>query len=125
LALGAILIYVAMRFQFKFAVGSVLALGHDVIVTLGAFSLFQWNFDLTVMGAVLAVIGYSLNDSIVVFDRIRENFRKVRKGSPTEVVNVSLTQTLARTMVTSGTTLAVTFCLFYFGGEAIHYFALA
>ncbi len=125
LALGGILVYVAMRFQFKFAISSVIALVHDVIVTLGAFALFQWDFDLTVLAAILAIIGYSLNDSIVVFDRIRENFRKIRKMEPLGVVNVSLTQTLARTLVTSGTTLLVTLALFVFGGEAIHYFALA
>ncbi len=125
LALGAILVYVGMRFQFKFAVSSVLALVHDVIVTLGAFALFQWDFDLTVLAAVLAIIGYSLNDSIVVFDRIRENFRKVRKATPVETVNISLTQTLARTLVTSGTTMLVTLALFVFGGEAVHYFAAA
>lgn len=125
LAMGAILIYVGFRFQFKFAVSSVIALAHDVIVTIGAFALFQWDFDLTVLAAVLAVIGYSLNDTIVVFDRIRENFRRVRKGTVEEIVDISLTQTLIRTIVTSGTTMLVTLVLFLFGGDAVHNFSIA
>lgn len=124
-ALIGILIYVAMRFEYRFALGSVAALVHDVIITLGFFALFQIEFDLTVLAAVLAVIGYSLNDTIVVFDRIRENFRKVRKGSSEEVVNRSLNQTLARTLMTSITTLIVLIALFIFGGELIHGFATA
>lgn len=124
-ALIGILIYVAMRFEYRFALGSVAALVHDVIITLGFFALFQIEFDLTVLAAVLAVIGYSLNDTIVVFDRIRENFRKVRKGSSEEVVNRSLNQTLARTLMTSITTLIVLVALFIFGGELIHGFATA
>ncbi|MGM0593955.1 MAG: protein translocase subunit SecF [Pseudomonadota bacterium] len=124
-ALIGILIYVALRFEYRFAVGSVAALVHDVILTLGLFSLLQLEFDLTVLAAVLAVIGYSLNDTIVVFDRIRENFRKVRKGSSEEVVNTSLNQTLSRTLMTSFTTLLVLLALFYFGGEVIHGFATA
>ncbi|MCW8827877.1 MAG: protein translocase subunit SecF [Gammaproteobacteria bacterium] len=124
-ALIGILIYVALRFEYRFAVGSVAALVHDVIITLGVFSLLQLDFDLTVLAAVLAVIGYSLNDTIVVFDRIRENFRKMRKGSSEEVVNASLNQTLSRTLMTSFTTLLVLFALFFFGGEVIHGFATA
>lgn len=124
-ALIGILIYVAMRFEYRFALGSVAALVHDVIITLGFFALFQIEFDLTVLAAVLAVIGYSLNDTIVVFDRIRENFRKVRKGSSEDVVNRSLNQTLARTLMTSITTLLVLAALFIFGGELIHGFATA
>ena len=124
-ALIGILIYVALRFEYRFAVGSVIALIHDVIITIGVFSLFQIEFDLPVLAAVLAVIGYSLNDTIVVYDRIRENFRKIRKGSSVEIVNISLNQTLARTLVTSLTTLLVLFALFIFGGEIIHGFALA
>ena len=120
-----ILIYVALRFEYRFALGSVIALIHDVVITVGLFSLFQIEFDLTVMAAVLAVIGYSLNDTIVVFDRIRENFRKIRKGTSEEIINSSLNQTLSRTLVTSGTTLLVLFALFLFGGEIIHGFALA
>ncbi len=124
-ALIGILIYVGLRFEYRFAVGAVIALVHDVIVTIGIFSLFQVEFDLPVLAAVLAVIGYSLNDTIVVFDRIRENFRKIRKGSAIEIINASLNQTLTRTLVTSMTTLLVLIALFIFGGEIIHGFALA
>ncbi len=124
-ALIGILIYVALRFEYRFAVGSVAALVHDVVITLGVFSLLQLDFDLTVLAAVLAVIGYSLNDTIVVFDRIRENFRKMRKGSPEDVVNASLNQTLSRTLMTSFTTILVLLALFFFGGESIHGFATA
>ena len=120
-----ILIYVALRFEYRFALGSVIALIHDVVITVGLFSLLQIEFDLTVLAAILAVIGYSLNDTIVVFDRIRENFRKIRKGSPEQIINSSLNQTLSRTLVTSGTTLLVLVALFVFGGEIIHGFALA
>jgi preprotein translocase subunit SecF len=124
-ALIGILIYVALRFEYRFAVGSIIALVHDVLVTIGIFSLFQIEFDLPVLAAVLAVIGYSLNDTIVVYDRIRENFRKIRKGTPQEVINLSLNQTLARTLVTSTTTLLVLLALFFLGGEIIHSFATA
>ena len=124
-ALFGILIYVMFRFEWRFAVGSVAALGHDVLIVLGIFALFGFEFDLTVLAAVLAVIGYSLNDTIVVFDRIRENFRKIRKGSPEQVTNTSINQTLARTLMTSFTTLLVLFALFLLGGEVIHNFALA
>ena len=124
-ALIAILMYVAVRFEWRFAVGSVVALVHDVTITLGFFSLFQLEFDLTVLAAVLAVIGYSLNDTIVVFDRIRENFRKIRKGESEEIINTSLNQTLSRTLVTSLTTLIVLLALFIIGGEIIHNFSLA
>lgn len=124
-ALIGILIYVALRFEYRFALGSVIALVHDVMVTLGIFSLFQIEFDLTVLAALLAVIGYSLNDTIVVYDRIRENFRKMRKGTSPEVINSSLNQTLSRTLVTSLTTLLVLSALFLLGGEIIHGFALA
>ena len=125
LALGLVMLYVAFRFQLKFSLGAVAALVHDVIITLGLFSVFQWNFDLTVLAAVLAVIGYSLNDTIVVSDRIRENFRKIRKADPLTVIDISLSETLARTIVTSMTTLLVLIALFIFGGELIHGFALA
>jgi len=124
-SLMAILLYVALRFEWRFAVGSVIALVHDVLFTMGLFALLQLEFDLTVLAAVLAVIGYSLNDTIVVFDRIRENFRKIRKGSPEQIINTSLNQTLSRTLVTSLTTLLVLVSLFIFGGEIIHNFALA
>lgn len=125
LALGLVMIYIAVRFQFKFAVGAVLALVHDAIVAVGFFALFQWEFDLTVLAAVLAVIGYSLNDTIVVFDRIRENLRLIRKGETRETINISLTQTLGRTLATSGTTLAVLLALFAVGGEALRGFSIA
>lgn len=122
-ALAVVMIYVAFRFQLKFAVGAVVALFHDVMITLGLFSFFGWNFDLTVLAALLALIGYSLNDTIVVSDRIRENFRKVRKGNPEEIINRSLNQILARTLVTSLTTLLVLFSLFFLGGDLINGFA--
>ncbi|MFT5756185.1 MAG: preprotein translocase subunit SecF [Alteromonadaceae bacterium] len=124
-ALICILIYVAFRFEWRFAVGSVVALFHDVLLTLGLFSLLGLEFDLTVLAAILAVIGYSLNDTIVVSDRIRENFRKVREGSPAEIINISLSQTLSRTFITSITTLLVLAALFLRGGELIHGFATA
>lgn len=124
-ALMAILLYVALRFEWRFAVGSVIALVHDVLFTLGIWALFQLEFDLTVLAAILAVIGYSLNDTIVVYDRIRENFRKIRKGDSEQIINTSLNQTLSRTLVTSLTTLLVLVMLFIFGGEIIHNFALA
>lgn len=125
LALGLVMLYVGFRFQFKFAVGAVVALAHDVLFVLGFFSLAGIEFDLTVLAALLAVIGYSLNDTIVVADRIRENFRKLRRTTPVEVINVSLTETLGRTLVTSLTTLLVLLALALFGGEMIHGFALA
>ena len=125
LALGLVMLYVAFRFQFKFSVGAVVALVHDVLITLGFFSLLGIEFDLTVLAAVLAVIGYSLNDTIVVADRIRENFRKIRKTDALQIINVSLTETLGRTLVTSLTTLLVLVALAVFGGEMIHGFALA
>ena len=124
-ALICILVYVAMRFEWRFALGSVAALVHDVILTLGLFSVLQIEFDLTVLAAVLAVIGYSLNDTIVVFDRIRENFRKVRNEEPEGIVNISLSQTLNRTIITSLTTVLVLVALFYKGGALIHGFATA
>ncbi|WP_396588545.1 protein translocase subunit SecF [Bermanella sp. R86510] len=125
LALAVVMIYVAARFQFKFSVGAVAALMHDVIIVLGIYSLFQFEFDLTVLAALLAVIGYSLNDTIVVADRIRENFRIIRQMQPIDVINRSLTQTLGRTLITSLTTLLVLLALLIVGGELIHYFALA
>lgn len=125
LALGLVMLYIAFRFQFKFAVGAVVALVHDVLIVLGFFSLIGIEFDLTVLAALLAVIGYSLNDTIVVSDRIRENFRKIRRAEPVEVINISLTETLGRTLVTSFTTLLVLLALALFGGEMIHGFAIA
>jgi preprotein translocase subunit SecF len=125
MALGLVMLYVAFRFQLKFSVGAVSALIHDVIITLGYFSILGVEFDLTVLAALLAVIGYSLNDTIVVSDRIRENFRKIRKGDATHIINVSLSETLGRTLVTSFTTMLVLLALLIFGGEMINGFALA
>ena len=124
-ALAVVMVYVAVRFQFKFAVGAVSALIHDVLIVLGVFSALQLDFDLTVLAALLAVIGYSLNDTIVVSDRIRENFRMLVDKQPIEVVNISLNETLGRTVITSLTTLLVLTALYIFGGEIIHNFALA
>ncbi len=124
-ALALILIYVALRFEHRFSFGAVMALVHDVIITIGFFSLTRIEFDLTVLAAILAVIGYSLNDTIVVYDRIRENFRQLRRHSSIEVLNVSINQTLSRTLMTSLTTLLVLAALFFFGGEVIHAFSIA
>ena len=124
-ALLCIMVYVAFRFQMRFSVGAVAALIHDVVITLGFFSIMHFNFDLTILAALLAVIGYSLNDTIVVFDRVRENFRKVRDKTPVDVFNISLNQTLSRTLMTSFTTLSVLIALFFLGGEIIHGFSTA
>ena len=124
-ALGLVMLYVAFRFQIKFALGAVIALAHDVVFTLGFFSLTGLEFDLTVLAALLAVIGYSLNDTIVVSDRIRENLRKIRRASPSEIIDISLSETLGRTLVTSLTTLLVLAALALFGGEMIFGFAIA
>lgn len=124
-ALVGILIYVAFRFRWQFSIGSVVALVHDVVITIGAFALFQFDFSLSVLAAVLAVIGYSLNDTIVLFDRVRENFRKMRKGDSVAIVNASINQTLPRTILTSFTTLLVIVSLLIFGGEVIRGFAIA
>ena len=124
-ALIIVMIYVAIRFQLKFSIGAVLALAHDVIITLGLFSLGRLEFDLTVLAAILAVVGYSLNDTIVVSDRIRENFRKIRNVPAVDVLNESLSQTLWRTINTSLTTFLVLLALFFFGGELIHNFSIA
>ena len=124
-ALGIIMVYIAVRLQFKFSVGAVVALAHDLIITLGIFSVFQMEFNLNTLAAMLAIIGYSLNDTIVVSDRIRENFRRLRKGSPIEMVNASLNQTLSRTLITSLTTLLVLFSILFIGGESTQGFAIA
>ena len=124
-ALAIIMVYIAMRFQFKFSVGAVVALAHDLIITLGIFSLFRIEFNLNTLAALLAIIGYSLNDTIVVSDRIRENFRRMRKGTPIEMVNTSLNQTLSRTLITSLTTLLVLFSILLIGGESTQGFAVA
>jgi len=124
-ALAMIMLYVAMRFQMRFSVGAIVALIHDVLITLGFFSVTQFDFDLTVLAALLAVVGYSLNDTIVVFDRVRENFHKLRDSAPVDVFNVSLNETLSRTIVTGLTTLLVLVALLIFGGETIGGFAIA
>ena len=125
IALVLIFVYVMLRFRWKFAAGTISALVHDVIVVVGFFSIFGFGFDLTILAAILATIGYSLNDTIVVFDRIRENFRLMRRGSAAEVINRSINQMLGRTMITSFTTLLVLICLFLLGGETVSGFALA
>lgn len=125
LALGGIMIYLAFRFQWKFAVGAIVSLIHDVVVTLGILSFFQITFDLTVLAAVLAIIGYSLNDTIVVFDRVRENFRVLRKASLIENINISTTQTLLRTVATSVSTLLAIAALLFFGGDNLFGFSIA
>ncbi|WP_029933983.1 protein translocase subunit SecF [Thiomicrospira pelophila] len=124
-ALIGILIYVALRFEFRFSLGAIAALVHDVVITVGVFAWTQIQFDLTVLAALLAIIGYSLNDTIVVFDRVRENFRMIREGSPSEVTNKALNDMLSRTLMTSLTTLMVLVALFFLGGEIIHGFATA
>ena len=124
-ALIGILVYVALRFEWRFSLGSVAALVHDVVLVVGFFALTQTEFDLTVLAALLAVIGYSLNDTIVVFDRIRENFRRIRKATSEKVINTSINQTFSRTLMTSITTLLVLIALFLFGGEVIHAFSIA
>lgn len=124
-ALGAMLIYVAIQFQFKLGVGAILSLFHDVIVTLGIFAIFGWPFDLTVLAAILALIGYSLNDTIVVYDRIRENFRRVRGLAPRTIVDLSLTETLRRTFMTSGTVVVVVVAMLFLGGDGLYWFSMA
>ncbi|MGL4723003.1 MAG: protein translocase subunit SecF [Scandinavium sp.] len=123
-ALISILVYVGFRFEWRLAAGVVIALAHDVVITMGILSLFHIEIDLTIVASLMSVIGYSLNDSIVVSDRIRENFRKIRRGTPYEIFNVSLTQTLHRTLITSGTTLMVILMLFLFGGPVLEGFSL-
>ncbi|MEC7119927.1 MAG: protein translocase subunit SecF [Pseudomonadota bacterium] len=125
LALIMMLIYVSIRYEFKLAVGAVISLAHDTLFTIGIFSLMGWPFDLTVLAAVLALIGYSLNDTIVVFDRIRENFRKIRGAEPTEIVDIALTETLRRTIMTVGTVLVVVIAMYFLGGDGLYWFSVA
>ena len=124
-ALIMIMIYIVFRFQWKFSIGAVLALIHDVLITLGIFSFFQITFDLAVLAAILAVVGYSLNDTIVIFDRIRENFRSMRRTETLEVLNASITQTISRTIITSSTTLMVLLALYFMGGASLSGFSVA
>ncbi len=125
IALLATMVYIAMRFEMRFALSAAIALAHDPIIILGVFSYFQLRFDLVSLAAILAVIGYSLNDTVVIYDRVRENFRKLRKASVIEVLNRSINETLSRTIITSGLTLLVVVVLFFFGGPTIHWFSLA
>ena len=124
-ALIMIMIYIVFRFQWKFSIGAVLALIHDVLITLGIFSFFQITFDLAVLAAILAVVGYSLNDTIVIFDRIRENFRSMRRTETLEVLNASITQTISRTIITSSTTLMVLLAIYFMGGQSLSGFSVA
>ena len=124
-ALIMIMIYIVFRFQWKFSIGAVMALIHDVLITVGVFSFFQITFDLAVLAAILAVVGYSLNDTIVIFDRIRENFRSMRRAETLDILNTSITQTISRTMITSSTTLMVLLALFIMGGQSLEGFSLA
>jgi preprotein translocase subunit SecF len=124
-ALAMVFIYVMVRFRWKLALGAIVATMHDVLITAGAFAVFGWQFDLTVLGSILAVLGYSLNDTIVIYDRIRDNFRLMRRGTPEAIVNASVNQTLSRTIITGGTTMLTVVALFLFGGDALWGFALA
>ncbi len=124
-ALIMIMIYIVFRFQWKFSIGAVLALIHDVLITLGVFSFFQITFDLAVLAAILAVVGYSLNDTIVIFDRIRENFRSMRRSETIDILNASITQTISRTIITSSTTLMVLLALYFMGGQSLSGFSVA
>jgi preprotein translocase subunit SecF len=124
-ALAMVGLYVTIRFRWKLAVGAIVATLHDVLITAGAFAVFRWQFDLTVLGSILAVLGYSLNDTIVIYDRIRDNFRLMRRGTPEAIVNASVNQTLSRTIITGGTTMLTVVALFLFGGDALWGFALA
>jgi preprotein translocase subunit SecF len=124
-ALAMVFIYVMIRFRWKLALGAIVATLHDVLITTGAFAVFRWQFDLTVLGSILAVLGYSLNDTIVIYDRIRDNFRLLRRSPPETIVNVSVNQTLSRTIITGGTTMLTVIALFVFGGDALWGFSLA
>lgn len=125
MSLFLMMVYVAVRFRFKFAVGAVISLVHDTLFTVGVFSIMGWPFDLTVLAAVLALIGYSLNDTIVVFDRVRENFRRLRRADPVEIIDISLTETLRRTVMTVATVVIVVIALLFLGGTALKWFSVA
>ena len=120
-----IMIYLAFRFEWKFALAAIIANMHDVVLVVGVFAIFQWEFSLPVLAAVLAVLGYSVNESVIIFDRVREHFKKMRRASTVEVINSAITATISRTMITHGSTLAMTLAMYFFGGPALHYFALA
>lgn len=125
LVIVGIMIYLAFRFEWKFSVAAIIANLHDVILVLGVFAIFRWEFSLPVLAAVLAVLGYSVNESVIIFDRVREHFKKMRRADTQEVINSAITATISRTMITHGSTLCMTLAMFFFGGPALHYFALA
>ena len=125
LVVFGIIVYLAFRFEWKFSVSAIIANMHDIILVLGFFSIFQWEFSLPVLAAILAVLGYSVNESVIIFDRVREHFRKMRRAETVEVINSAITATISRTVITHGSTLAMTLAMFFFGGPALHYFALA
>lgn len=122
---AGIVLYLALRFEWRFAVGAIVATFHDVVIIIGMFAFFQWEFSLTVLAALLAILGYSVNDTVVVFDRIRENFRKMRKGTVSQIIDNAITQTLSRTVITHVTTQLMVFSMLFLGGEILYYFALA
>lgn len=125
LVVAGIIIYLSMRFEWKFAVAAIIANLHDIVIVVGIFAVMNWEFSLPVLAAVLAVLGYSVNESVIIFDRVREHFRKMRRTDTVEVINSAITATISRTVITHGSTLAMTLAMFFFGGPALHYFALA
>ena len=125
LVVFGIIVYLAFRFEWKFSVSAIIANMHDIVLVLGLFSIFQWEFSLPVLAAILAVLGYSVNESVIIFDRVREHFKKMRRADTDEIINSAITATISRTVITHSSTLAMTLCMFFFGGPALHYFALA
>ena len=125
LVVAGIIIYLSMRFEWKFAIAAIIANLHDIVIVVGIFAVMNWEFSLPVLAAVLAVLGYSVNESVIIFDRVREHFRKMRRAETVEVINSAITATISRTVITHGSTLAMTLAMFFFGGPALHYFALA
>ena len=125
LVVFGIIVYLAFRFEWKFSVSAIIANMHDIVLVLGLFSIFQWEFSLPVLAAILAVLGYSVNESVIIFDRVREHFKKMRRVDTDEIINSAITATISRTVITHSSTLAMTLCMFFFGGPALHYFALA
>ena len=125
LVVAGIIIYLSMRFEWKFAIAAIIANLHDIVIVVGIFAVMNWEFSLPVLAAVLAVLGYSVNESVIIFDRVREHFRKMRRTETVEVINSAITATISRTVITHGSTLAMTLAMFFFGGPALHYFALA
>ena len=125
LVVAGIIIYLSMRFEWKFAIAAIIANLHDIVIVVGIFAVMNWEFSLPVLAAVLAVLGYSVNESVIIFDRVREHFRKMRKADTMEIIDSAITATISRTVITHGSTLAMTLAMFFFGGPALHYFALA